>query len=322
MKNKKTEALLKCTQFLATIVAILVIVATISCVSNIYWGTKARMIANNTAVVAEADEKMSYEHRDTDAYYHLSENERVVYDAVLEQSLAIINGEEYVRSIVFGIDCDVEGVSRVLNALQHDCSYLMWWAPGCGWRYRELDTGFKLFLDTPFDVDGEIAPEAIERATLALDNAREFAKKVENEDVETQLRLFSNYIAQETEYYRGITRNYFDGSWYTLFSKSYVSVFDGNYDGVDTQTICCGYASAFQLLCSLNGIDCDWVFGYVDKTEQQHAWNKVAIDGQEYLFDITFADSGIVVDDSFIMTPVSTSVYKVGGYEYHEVINY
>ena len=54
------------------------------------------------------------------------------------------------------------------------------------------------------------------------------------------------------------------------------------------ESVCNGYASAFQYLCNKAGIECLTVTGYAD--EDTHAWNEANIDGQYYWFDTTWSD--------------------------------
>ena len=52
--------------------------------------------------------------------------------------------------------------------------------------------------------------------------------------------------------------------------------------------ICQGYSSAFKLLMDMLGIECDIITGLANG--ESHAWNRVKIDGDYYLVDVTWDD--------------------------------
>ncbi len=54
--------------------------------------------------------------------------------------------------------------------------------------------------------------------------------------------------------------------------------------------ICLGYATSFQLLMDLAGIECITVVGASSGSSQDHAWNMVKLDGDWYCVDTTWDD--------------------------------
>lgn len=58
---------------------------------------------------------------------------------------------------------------------------------------------------------------------------------------------------------------------------------------VNGQTVCAGYARAFQYLMQQLGIPCYYCTGYAGES---HAWNIVELDGEYYNVDTTWDDSG------------------------------
>jgi len=58
---------------------------------------------------------------------------------------------------------------------------------------------------------------------------------------------------------------------------------------INKTSVCSGYASAFQYLCRKAGLWCEIYEGTMDGDD--HAWNRIMIDGKTYLCDCTFADS-------------------------------
>ena len=57
---------------------------------------------------------------------------------------------------------------------------------------------------------------------------------------------------------------------------------------VNSETVCAGYAHAFQYLMQQVGIPCAYVLGYVQGG--YHAWNLVKLDGEYYAMDVTWDD--------------------------------
>lgn len=55
---------------------------------------------------------------------------------------------------------------------------------------------------------------------------------------------------------------------------------------VDRKAVCLGYATAFQLLAELAGIECVTVVGAAAGAD--HAWNQVRLDGEWYCVDVTW----------------------------------
>ena len=54
--------------------------------------------------------------------------------------------------------------------------------------------------------------------------------------------------------------------------------------------ICLGYASSFQLLMDLAGVECITVAGAGSGSTRDHAWNMVKLDGEWYCVDVTWDD--------------------------------
>lgn len=72
--------------------------------------------------------------------------------------------------------------------------------------------------------------------------------------------------------------------------------------------VCDGIAKAVSLLCNMEGLPCVRVVGIADNgTPDNHAWNKVKIDGAWYIVDATWSDARITVGGN---------VYEGGLHEY------
>lgn len=61
---------------------------------------------------------------------------------------------------------------------------------------------------------------------------------------------------------------------------------------VEHNAVCLGYATSFQLLCDLAGVECITVVGAAFHSEEHHAWNMVRLDGQWYCVDVTWDANG------------------------------
>ncbi len=105
---------------------------------------------------------------------------------------------------------------------------------------------------------------------------------------------------------------------------------------IDGVGVCASYSAAFKLLCDEAGLDCIVVTGYLEGT-YSHAWNKVKIDGEWQIIDVTnndneglfnalmnipdYASEGVLVeDDSFVMNKcVSNYSSTATEYEYYRI---
>lgn len=56
---------------------------------------------------------------------------------------------------------------------------------------------------------------------------------------------------------------------------------------IEHSAVCEGYAKAFQLLCTVNGIECKYITG---ETDEAHGWNLVNLNGVWYHVDVTWDD--------------------------------
>lgn len=54
--------------------------------------------------------------------------------------------------------------------------------------------------------------------------------------------------------------------------------------------ICLGYATTFQLLMDVAGVECITVVGASKENREDHAWNMVKLDGEWYCVDVTWSD--------------------------------
>ncbi len=57
---------------------------------------------------------------------------------------------------------------------------------------------------------------------------------------------------------------------------------------VNRKAVCLGYATTFQLLCDLAGVECITVVGAAFQSQEDHGWNMVRLDGDWYCVDVTW----------------------------------
>ncbi len=91
-----------------------------------------------------------------------------------------------------------------------------------------------------------------------------------------QVRAFHDWLVNNNQY----DQTYRDASY-----DAYGALLTGF-------AVCDGYAKAFDLLCYLSGIECLRINGKAASggTAENHAWNKVNVDGRWYNVDVTWDD--------------------------------
>jgi len=99
---------------------------------------------------------------------------------------------------------------------------------------------------------------------------------------------------------------------------------NGIFDNASRRiAVCDGYASAFKLMCLIEGIECVEVSGWAG---ENHAWNKVQLGGDWYVVDSTWARSGatgekimthqwLLVSDSTALTGSNPHIEKNNAYD-------
>ncbi len=70
---------------------------------------------------------------------------------------------------------------------------------------------------------------------------------------------------------------------------------------VEGYGVCLGYATSFQLLMDLAGVECITVVGASVNSSRDHAWNMVKLEGEWYCVDLTWDDPVFSVDPAFYL---------------------
>lgn len=132
-------------------------------------------------------------------------------------------------------------------------------------------------------------------------------------DLEALVAFFKNESTSEKELVENL-------EWFIIQSIEYDEVgfeaekpINDQYDiygilaGPNRVAVCEGYANILHTLAQMAGIDVQVVSGYsrsnfseISKMAGYHAWNKLTIDGEEELHDLTWADCGQIIDFAWI----------------------
>ena len=147
-------------------------------------------------------------------------------------------------------------------------------------------------------VDYAISPEEMTKKQKALDEEakRVVASVIKNGmNDKDKVRAINDYIVTTAAY------NY---DAVTVSSFGYVdSVFSNSWSPygilLDKLAVCVGYADAFKLLADYAGLEAVEVLGTSNGTG--HAWNKVKIDGQWKMIDVTWNDMGDKSGDEYFL---------------------
>ncbi len=78
---------------------------------------------------------------------------------------------------------------------------------------------------------------------------------------------------------------------------------------VEGEGICLGYASTFQLLMDMAGVECVTVVGASFGSQEDHAWNLVQLDGEWYGVDTTWDDPADTMAPGLIPVSDRTHMY-------------
>lgn len=200
------------------------------------------------------------------------------------------------------------GAKTLMCALLADLPYEMYWfdkTTGISASYAYSGNSTQILLKEytfSFAVAKEYALNNMKQTTEtdtaktgATTNALQKAKEVVasfagNTDI-TKLEKYKEWICQVTSYNSDAADDKTDTPYGNPWQVIYV--FDENSS---TNVVCEGYAKAFQLLCDLTKWEGEVVSYCVSGTMDggAHMWNVLAMDGDNYLIDVTNSDEGTV----------------------------
>ena len=153
----------------------------------------------------------------------------------------------------------------------------------------EVETSEQLY----WAVENNITPicKAGSRAEIIYNKAKETLREIIKEgmtDYDKALSIF-DWICVNTNYDNANLSKIFSSdktAYYTRFCAYYL-------EGVFIQKIavCDGYSKAYSLLCNMEGLECIRITG--NAGGGLHAWNKVKINGNYYVCDITWTEQQV-----------------------------
>ena len=111
------------------------------------------------------------------------------------------------------------------------------------------------------------------------------AKKVLDKILEQDM----SDLEKETAIYRWVVNNvWYDWTHQDAMKETPRESFTPYGGLVNHKALCLGYATTFQLLCDLAGVECITVPGAAFESREDHGWNMVRLDGEWYCVDATW----------------------------------
>lgn len=197
-----------------------------------------------------------------------------------------------------------EQLKNVFSAVYNDHPELFWMETAYACKYTERDRCVEI------DLQFNRAAQNLDKEKAAFDEAAG--------------RILSEAEKLSTDYEK---EKYVHDALVKLISyNAYAEMNQSAYSAiVNGETVCAGYARAFQYLLQQLGIPCYYCTGYAD---ERHAWNIVALDDGYYNVDVTwddeaksnydffnktdgdYADSHVRQDMSIKLPPCNGRVYR------------
>lgn len=265
-------------------------------------------VSNNKTTVSNIkveDDVVDAKNKQYAQYQNLNDDEKILYDFLYQRSYEILlDGQTSTTMTITNSSFDMKGIDslKAYKAFRQDYPYLAWWLEGSTYELQKyngvVDLSIKLndkFADTEIS-QYTLKEEVITKAQNSYNNAKEIVS-VDFANQSDKLNYFKEYILKNVSYDYDTQEKYADETKEktinNYYSANFVSVFD---EDDNTNVICSGYASAFQLLCDLSGIsDVYYITGLaIDSSNiDNHAWNILYADSTKYLIDITNSDEGM-----------------------------
>ena len=200
-------------------------------------------------------------------YNQLDDTEKIYYQCLYNTSKNL--------DVEFEINCEFNEAkfSRAWQAFQSDFSEFYWWR---NWQqeYRYLKNSmskqfpYSFIIATGYDKAG-----AADAYPIIEEKAKEIINEIKtNDDYET-IKNLHDYIVLNTKY-----------DLQSASNQNIKSVFLFN------ESVCAGYAQAFQYISNMMGYECYSIIGkampYDDKS--LHEWNIIHLNGNWYWIDTTW----------------------------------
>ncbi len=178
-------------------------------------------------------------------------------------------------------------IRNVAVALQYDHPEYFWFTGGLVYTIYKSpaeETGKIVIEPTYYDyAEGFFSAESQqEKLQKEIKRVAELAKNHSSDDYERMI-FVHDYLIENARY----DHDGLDEYYKTNHAPSCEYIFSAYGCLVNGDTVCSGYAKAYQLVMRELGYDCIYVVG---DAGEAHGWNCVYIDGEGYYVDITWDD--------------------------------
>lgn len=248
---------------------------------------------------------------------YLEEKELEIYHQVLRNIIAISQGRQNAEAFYinvskpFASESEYEAaIKKVMFFINNYAPEYLYWNDREGYLvYDTIRCGIIYSISPTFQERGneyKISTNKLNDAKKAFSNAKEIAEKYQEKTDYEKVWGYAEEICALSSYNHFAAENNKEYSKENIGPWNIVYVFDRDSS---TNVVCGGYARAFQYLCSLGGIECHYIAGYV--SEGRHAWNIVVIDGKNYFVDLTvcsqYSSGDILRHHPYVMNSVKSS---------------
>lgn len=224
-------------------------------------------IGMNDAAVAELGESQQ------GMYYYdkINEQQKMVYTEVL---MILLKSEENI-TVSETEESELELVFQAVLADHPEIFYVS------GYQYTQYLSDARV-QRISFTGTYTLTPEQIAAKQAEMEPYVENCLSgMPQGDDYTKLRYLYEYLIDHTDYVLNAPDN-----------QSICSVF------LQGQSVCQGYAKAYQYLCRRAGLSATLVTGTIRETGYGHAWNLVYADGDYYYVDATWGDASYTTAES------------------------
>lgn len=217
--------------------------------------------------------------RSADYYRQLTENQKRIYDALLP---AVMDGDSTVS--VDGIDFSTvrNDMTMVGEAFENDHPELFWFRQfrkAAKYSDRVEFTIMYYSYKTSFFDTGDKYDELMAAVNALADQARDHSP-----DLYEQAVYVHDHIIKNAYYDKEALADYEN----TIHDPASEYIFSAYGCLVRGQTVCAGYAKAYQLVMEALGAQCSYACGYANGG--RHAWNLLYLNDEHYFVDITWDD--------------------------------
>lgn len=202
--------------------------------------------------------------------------------------------------------------------------------------YDELeDVFYKVYYQNPYilgvysfsydygdmTLDVEYVYEKDEISAMQREIAEE-AEKIISETIndnmteEERRRAVYSYLESSAEYDDNALEYAKENNYIKTGENEYEYAFNTYGVIVKKTGVCQSYAYAYKLLCSMCGVECSVVTGYMDGS-LPHAWNSVTIDGERFQTDVTNNEKNSGIPYFLYNSDIGTA--EITGYTYNKL---